>query len=102
MNSDNTVTTIASENIRDLWKVLDNTPGKGPSGTSKIIFFDLIIILTILKFIESSTITINPQRKVLTARTTRSSNQQQPVTARGGGRGGSNRSKVRNWNTRDD
>jgi hypothetical protein len=39
MNSDNTVTTIASENIRDLWKVLDNTPGKGPSGTSKIIFF---------------------------------------------------------------
>jgi hypothetical protein len=39
MNSDNTVTTIASENIRDLWKVLDNTPGKGPSTISKIIFF---------------------------------------------------------------
>ena len=28
MNSGGTVTTIASENIRDLWKVLDNTPGK--------------------------------------------------------------------------
>jgi hypothetical protein len=39
MKSDNTVTTIASENIRDLWKVLDNTPGKGPPAASKKIFF---------------------------------------------------------------
>ncbi len=54
------------------------------------------------EFVESSTITLNAQRKGLTARTARSSNQQQSATARGGGRGGSNRSKVRNWNTRDD
>jgi len=101
MNSDNTVTTIASENIRDLWKVLDNTPGKGPSAASKIIFFILLsFLLVFFKFIESSTININAQRKALTARTTRTSNQQQPVTTRG--RGGSTRSKVRNWNARDD
>ncbi|CAF3391432.1 unnamed protein product [Rotaria sp. Silwood1] len=84
MNSGNTITTIASENIRDLWKVLDNTPGKGPS------------------IAKSSTINVNAQRKVLTTRSTRSSNQQQSATARGGGRGGSTRPKVRNWNTRDD
>ncbi|CAF3498701.1 unnamed protein product [Adineta steineri] len=86
MNSDNTVTTIASENIRDLWKVLDNTPGKGPS------------------IAKSSTINVNAQRKALTSRTTRTSNQNQSITSRGGGRGGgsSARSKVRNWNTRDD
>lgn len=36
MDSSNTVTTIASENIRDLWKVLDNAPDKGPSIASKI------------------------------------------------------------------
>jgi len=35
MNSDHTTTTIASENIRDLWKVLDNTPGKEPTVASK-------------------------------------------------------------------
>jgi hypothetical protein len=88
MNSGNTITTIASENIRDLWKVLDNTPGKGPPATSRI---------------GSSTINLNAQRKALTARTTRSSNQQQPSAARGGARGGgSTRSKIRNWNSRDD
>jgi hypothetical protein len=103
MNSDNTVTTIASENIRDLWKVLDNTPGKGPSAASKILILDLVIILNIFKFIESSTMNINAQRKALTARTTRTSNQQQqPVGSRGGGRGGSTRGKIRNWNARDD
>ncbi|CAF1294512.1 unnamed protein product [Adineta ricciae] len=80
MESDNTVTTIASENIRDLWKVLDNTPGKGPS------------------IAKSSTININAQRKALTARTTRTSNP-----TRGGARGGvTTRTKVRNWNSRDD
>ncbi|CAF2055912.1 unnamed protein product, partial [Rotaria magnacalcarata] len=85
MNSGNTITTIASENIRDLWKVLDNTPGKGPS------------------IAKSSTINVNAQRKALTARTNRSSNQQQAaITSRGGGRGGSTRAKVRNWNARDD
>ncbi len=61
---------------------------------------DLDCILS--EFIESSTINVNAQRKALTARTTRSSNQQQSGTARGGGRGGSNRSKIRNWNARDD
>ncbi|CAF0740218.1 unnamed protein product [Rotaria sordida] len=84
MSSGNTITTIASENIRDLWKVLDNTPGKGPS------------------IAKSSTLNVNAQRKALTGRTTRLSNQQPPVTARGGGRGGSTRPKIRNWNTRDD
>lgn len=43
MNSDNTITTIASENIRDLWKVLDNTPGKGPSAASNVHILHLII-----------------------------------------------------------
>ncbi|CAF1295365.1 unnamed protein product [Adineta ricciae] len=80
MQSDNTVTTIASENIRDLWKVLDNTPGKGPS------------------IAKSSTMNINAQRKALTARTTRTSNP-----TRGGARGGvTTRAKIRNWNARDD
>jgi hypothetical protein len=51
MNSDHTVTTIASENIRDLWKVLDNTPGKGPSAASKIIFFILLSFLLLCSFL---------------------------------------------------
>ena len=37
MNSVNTVTTIASENIRDLWKVLDNAPDKRPTISSELI-----------------------------------------------------------------
>lgn len=47
--------------------------------------------------LESSTITINAQRKALTAR----SAQQPSGTTRGRG-GGTARPKVRNWNTRDD
>lgn len=50
MNSDHTVTTIASENIRDLWKELDNTPGKGPSIASKIIFFFFLSIFFSLMY----------------------------------------------------
>ena len=45
---------------------------------------------------------INAQRKVLTARTPRTSNQKPTGTVHGKGRGGSTHPKVRNWNTRDD
>ena len=76
MNSGTTVTTVASENIRDLWKVLDNTPGK--EGPPKM--------------------NINVQRKALTARSGRLGNPSQRST----NRGGNSRSKIRNWNSRDD
>ncbi|CAF1323306.1 unnamed protein product, partial [Didymodactylos carnosus] len=45
--SGNTITTVASEQIRDLWKVLDNTPSK---------------------MSPQKSMNINPQRKALTAR----------------------------------
>lgn len=107
MNSSNTVTTIASENIRDLWTVLDKTPGKEPSIASTLIIYYFIELHVIFLFFfvlsESSTLNLNAQRKALTARTTKTSHQPQSTTsARGGGRGGSARPKVRNWNTRDD
>ena len=65
--------------------------------------FVILEICFFFEYLESSTITVNAQRKSLTARTSRTSNQQPAGTTRGGGRGGGNtRQKIRNWNTRDD
>lgn len=97
MNSDNTITTIASENIRDLWKVLDNTPGKGPSAASNADIRFVGFVIDLFLCVESTTVRINAQRKALTAR---SAQQQSGTTNRG--RGGGTRSKVRNWNIRDE
>lgn len=59
--------------------------------------------MIVFELVESSTITVNAQRKGLTARSTRTSNPQQSGTIRGGARGGGGtRSKIRNWNARDD